>query len=64
MKKDKVSKIEFHITLNEVDDFIMRSSELIKDGYSFYSLEQDPNFYITNLNSTEPYIHVVFTKNK
>ena len=64
MKKDKVSKIEFHITLNEVDDFIMRSSELIKDGYSFYSLEQDSNFYITNLNSTEPYIHVVFIKNK
>lgn len=61
MSKEKVSEIEFHITKNELDDFIVRAAELIKEGYNLYSIEYDTistNSYI----HTEPNIHIKFTR--
>lgn len=61
MSKEKVSEIEFHITGNELDDFIVRAAELIKEGYNLYSVECD-TISINNYIHTEPNIHVKFTR--
>ena len=59
---NKVSRIEFHITEKELEDFILRAAELIKDGYRVYSVERDTlNLHYSVI--TEPYIHIIFTKN-
>lgn len=63
MEKNKVSEIEFHIVQNEIEDFIIRSAELIKEGYSLYSVECD-SLTIGCPVVIEPYIHIKFTKNK
>ena len=59
--KNKVSKIEFHITPEEVDDCILRAAELIKEGYKVYSYKYDtPEFAWSG--KTEPFIHVVLER--
>lgn len=63
MEKNKVSEIEFHITEKELEDFILRAAELIKDGYHLYSVERD-TLTFSYLVITEPYIHIKFTRNK
>ncbi len=63
MEKNKVSQIEFHITHEEIEDFIIRSAELIKDGYHLYSIEHDALTFSCSA-IVEPYIHIVFIKNK
>lgn len=61
--RSKVSKIEFHITLEEIEDGILRAAELIKEGYELYSYEYDvPSFSLTA--KIEPFIHVVFRKDR
>ena len=63
MEQNKVSSIEFHITEKELEDFILRAAELIKDGYHVYSVERDIlTFHYSVI--TEPYIHIKFIKNK
>ena len=61
MNKEKVSEIDFHITRNELDDFIMRAAELIKEGYNLYSIEYD-SISTNNYIHTEPNIHIKFTR--
>lgn len=60
--KDKVSKIEFYITAEEVDDCILRAAELIKEGYEFYSWKYDPPEFTWNGEKPEPFIHVVLER--
>lgn len=62
MEQNKVSEIEFHITEKELEDFIIRSAELIKDEYHLYSVERD-TLTFHQLVITEPYIHIKFVKN-
>lgn len=63
LKNKKVSKIEFHITYYEWEDFILRSAELIKDGYSLVSIRYD-DLSFSYCTEQEPPIHIVFTKEK
>lgn len=60
--RSKVSEIEFHITLEEAEDSILRAAELIKEGYKFYSYKYDTP-KLTYEIKTEPFIHVTFKKN-
>ena len=63
MLNNKVSKIEFHITCYEWEDFILRAAELIKDGYSLESVRYD-DFSFSYYSEQDPPIHIVFTKEK
>jgi len=58
---NKVSEIEFHITEKELEDFILRAAELIKDGYRLYSFQSDGITYSYNV-CPEPYLHIKFTR--
>lgn len=60
--KNKVSEIEFHMTLEELEDGILRAAELIKEGYKLYSYKYDtPELYL-GYGETEPFFHVVFKR--
>lgn len=63
MLNNKVSKIEFHITSYEGEDFILRGAELIKEGYLLESISFD-DLSLSYHTKQEPSIHVVFTKEK
>ena len=60
---NKVSKIEFHITAYEQEDFILRAAELIKEGYSLESIRYD-ELSVSYYGEQDPPIHIVFTKEK
>lgn len=60
--KDKVSKIEFHITSEEVEDFILRAAELIKEGYELYSFTHDTPQFSWCGEKVDPFIHVVLKR--
>jgi len=65
LQMDKVSRIEFHITEKELEDFIVRAAELIKEGYKLYSIIRDSNMtYADTCDVREPYLHIVFARNK
>lgn len=66
LQMDKVSRIEFHITETELEDFIVRSAELIKEGYKLYSIIRDSNIhtYADTCDVREPYLHIVFARNR
>ena len=60
----KVSQIEFHFTMEEYNDYILRAAELIKEGYSMLSCYHDvPTLYCAR-EMDEPNIHVTFVKYK
>lgn len=61
MNKQKVSQIEFHITHDELDDFILRAAELIKEGYSIEKIKTDPVEISIN-HYPEPPIHILLTR--
>lgn len=61
--RKKVSKIEFHICYNEMDDCIVRMARLIEEGYTIQQ------FYRDDLNASEffledptPSIHIILRK--
>ena len=66
LQTNKVSQIEFHITEMELEDFIIRSADLIKDGYHLLSVMRDTNLNVCpNLGEPyEPYLHIIFARNK
>ena len=55
----KVSKIEFHICYNEMDDCVVRMADLIKEGYTIESITNEPRFA---LDYSEPSTHIVLQK--
>ena len=61
MLNNKVSKIEFHITYNQLEDFILRAAELIKDNYEIEQIKVDP-ISIGYLTEPEPPYHITFVK--
>ena len=61
MLKDRVSKIEFHITYNQLEDFILRAAELIKDNYEIEQINVD-SISIGYLTEPEPPYHITFIK--
>ena len=63
MLNNKVSKIEFHISYYECEDFILRAAELIKEGYSLESIRYD-ELSVSYYKEQDPPIHIVFTKEK
>lgn len=65
LQMDKVSRIEFHITEAELEDFIVRSAELIKEGYKLYSIIRDSNMTYGDMRDVkEPHIHIIFARNR
>ena len=66
LQMDKVSRIEFHITEAELEDFIVRSAELIKEGYKLLSIMRDSDIhtYADTRDIREPYLHIVFARNR
>lgn len=56
----KVSKIEFHICRNEIDDCIVRMADLIKEGYTIEAITNEPPA-TWNIFS-EPSIHITLQK--
>lgn len=63
MLNNKVSKIEFHITYNQLEDFILRAAELIKDNYEIEQIKVDP-ISVSYLTEPEPPYHIIFVKRK
>ena len=61
MLNNKVSKIEFHITYNQLEDFILRAAELIKDNYEIEKIQVDP-ISISYFTESEPPYHIIFAK--
>jgi len=59
--RDKVSKIEFHMTYNQLNDFILRAAELIKEGYSIGKIETD-TVSISDKIKLEPSVHITLQK--
>lgn len=60
--REKVFEIEFHINCYELDDFILRAAELIKEGYKLHTIKQDDltiSYYSSN---SEPCIHITFRR--
>lgn len=64
LQMDKVSRIEFHITEAELEDFIVRSAELIKEGYHLLSVMRDAKGVCSDLYWEEPYLHIIFARNR
>lgn len=60
---NKVSKIEFHMTYNQLNDFILRAAELIKEGYSIEKIETD-TVSIGDKIKLEPSIHITLQEEK
>lgn len=59
----KVSKIEFHICYNEMDDCIVRMADLIKEGYTVEAITNEPRFTSNIfLEYPEPSIHITLQK--
>ena len=59
----KVSKIEFHLCSNEMDDCVVRMADLIKEGYGIESITNDPRFVLeTSGPYSKPSIHIVLQK--
>ncbi len=62
----KVSKIEFHICRNEIDDCIVRMADLIKEGYTIESITNEPSFSLDDFGLSfkysEPSTHIVLQK--
>ena len=61
MLRDRVSKIEFHFNYNQLENFILQASELIKDNYEIEQIKVDP-ISINYLTEPEPPYHVTFVK--
>ena len=61
MFNNKVSKIEFHITYNQLEDFILRAAELIKDNYEIEQIKVD-SISASYLTEPEPSYHITFVK--
>lgn len=61
MLKDKVSKIEFHITYSQLNDFILRAAKLIEEGYSVEKIETDTISFLTEIEP-KPSIHITLQK--
>ncbi len=61
MLRDRVSKIEFHITYNQLEDFILRAAELIKDNYEIEQIDVN-SMSIGCLTEPEPPYHITFIK--
>lgn len=59
--KNKVSEIEFRISYGEIDDGILRAAELIKEGYTIYSLGYDNLEYEVN-DTVKSVIYLTFRK--
>ena len=59
--KNKVSEIEFRISYGEIDDGILRAAELIKEGYTIYSLGYD-NLKCEVDTKVKPIICLTFRK--
>lgn len=61
--KNKVSKIEFHVCYNEMDDCVVRMADLIKEGYTIESITNEPRLVLeTSRVYTEPSTHIVLRK--
>lgn len=58
----KVSQIEFHINHYEIDDFIVRAAELIKEGYHICSYRGDSIDMCANTLNLEPKLHITLQK--
>ena len=58
----RVSRIEFHITITEMDDFILKAADLITEGYKFQHIKVDPDAKFSFDDKTDTYIHILFEK--
>lgn len=58
----RVSQIEFHITMAEMDDFILKAADLITKGYEFQHMKVDPSVRFSFDDKTNTYIHILFEK--
>lgn len=62
----KVSKVEFHICRNEIDDCVVRMADLIKEGYTVEAITNEPRFSLETSglfpNYSEPSIHITLQK--
>lgn len=59
----KVSKIEFHICYDEMDDCIVRMADLIKEGYTVEAILNEPRLALkTSGLYSEPSIHITLQK--
>lgn len=54
----KASEIEFHIKREEVDDCIVRMSDLIIEGYTVNNVRCDSKTPSDSFTITEPSIHI------
>ena len=64
MFNDNVSKIEFHITFHELEDFILRAAELIQEGYSLENIRIDDMSFSRDTIEPEPPIHIILTRRR
>lgn len=59
---NRVSQIEFHITMAEMDDFILKAADLIAKGYEFQHMKVDSDVRFSFDGKTDTYIHILFEK--
>lgn len=59
---NRVSGIEFHMTIAEMDDFILKAADLITKGYEFRYMKMDPDVRFSFDDKTDAYIHILFEK--
>lgn len=57
----KVSKIEFHICRNEIDDCVVRMADLIKEGYTIEAITNEPPT-LSFFEHSEPSVHITLRK--
>ena len=58
MYGEKASEIEFHITVREIDDCIIRIADLIIEGYTVNNVRCNPITFSDSFTITEPSIHI------
>lgn len=59
---NRVSGIEFHITIAEMNDFILKAADLITKGYKFQHIKVDSDAKFSFDDKTDTYIHILFEK--
>lgn len=57
--RKKVSKIEFYVCYNEIDDCIVRMARLIEEGYTVQEIYRDD---LSLSSFSEPSTHIVLQK--
>lgn len=63
MDTNKVSEIEFHLSsMYELEDFTLRAAELIKEGYHYVTIKEDPYVCSYISMNTEPILHIKMRK--